>query len=165
MGWRRPWSLPDPVLTLAWATTSSGAPASTGPMASSGYDDLALVADVAARRPAGTTDDDHSTKLNPQLKHNTYVISSHFFPGSPEDHHGFFPLPPPWLVSEARQAKVGGKRWTCFGEAGPPNEPINEIASTPLPKVTTWPSPSRSRRARSSTSRSHRTRFVALWLR
>ena len=30
---------------------------------------------------------------------------------------------------------MGGKGWTCFGEAGLPNEPINEIGSTPFLSV------------------------------
>ena len=42
---------------------------------------------------------------------------------------------PPSLAAEAHQANVGGKGWTCFGEAGLPNEPINEIASTPFLSV------------------------------
>ena len=83
----------------------------------------------------GTTDDYHCTLLNPHLKKNSYVISSQFFPGSPEDHHAGLFLVPPSLAAEAHQANVGGKGWTCFGEAGLPNEPINEIASTPFLSV------------------------------
>jgi hypothetical protein len=84
---------------------------------------------------AGTTDDYHCTLLNPHLKKNSYVISSQFFPGSAEDHHAGLFLLPPSLVAEAEKANVGGKGWTCFGEAGLPNEPINEIASTPFLSV------------------------------
>lgn len=83
----------------------------------------------------GTTDDYHCTLLNPHLKRNSYVISSHFFPGSPEDHHAGLFLLPPSLVAEAEKDNVGGKGWTCFGEAGLPNEPINEIGSTPFLSV------------------------------
>lgn len=83
----------------------------------------------------GTTDDYHCTLLNPHLKKNSYVISSQFFPGSPEDHHAGLFLLPPSLVGEAEKANVGGKGWTCFGEAGLPNEPINEIGSTPFLSV------------------------------
>jgi hypothetical protein len=87
------------------------------------------------KAPPGTTDDYHCTLLNPHLKKNSYVISSQFFPGSPEDHHAGLFLLPPSLVSEAEKANVGGKGWTCFGEAGLPNEPINEIGSTPFLSV------------------------------
>jgi hypothetical protein len=83
----------------------------------------------------GTTDDYHCTLLNPHLKKNAYVVSSQFFPGSPEDHHAALFLLPPSLVAEAEKANVGGKGWTCFGEAGLPNEPINEIGSTPFLSV------------------------------
>jgi hypothetical protein len=87
------------------------------------------------KAPPGTTDDYHCTLLNPHLKKNSYVISSQFFPGSPEDHHAGLFLLPPSLVAEAEKANVGGKGWTCFGEAGLPNEPINEIGSTPFLSV------------------------------
>ena len=83
----------------------------------------------------GTTDDYHCNLLNPHIAKNSYVISSQFFPGSPEDHHAGLFLVPPSLAAAARQANVGGKGWTCFGEAGLPNEPINEIGSTPFLSV------------------------------
>jgi hypothetical protein len=83
----------------------------------------------------GTTDDYHCTLLNPHITKDSYVISSQFFPGSAEDHHAGLFLVPPSLASEAHQANVGGKGWTCFGEAGLPNEPINQIASTPFLSV------------------------------
>lgn len=83
----------------------------------------------------GTTDDYHCTLLNPHITKNSYVISSQFFPGSPEDHHAALFLVPPSLASAARQANVDGKGWTCFGEAGLPDEPINEIGSTPFLSV------------------------------
>jgi hypothetical protein len=87
------------------------------------------------RAAAGTTDDYHCTLLDPHLRKNSYVISSQFFPGSAEDHHAGLFLLPPSLVAEAEKANVGGKGWTCFGEAGLPNEPINEIGSTPFLSV------------------------------
>ncbi len=87
------------------------------------------------KAPPGDTDDYHCTLLNPHLKTNAYVISSQFFAGSPEDHHAGLFLLPPSLVAEAEKANVGGKGWTCFGEAGLPNEPINEIGSTPFLSV------------------------------
>jgi hypothetical protein len=87
------------------------------------------------KAPSGTTDDYHCTLLNPHLKKDSYVISSQFFAGSAEDHHAGLFLLPPSLVAEAEQANVGGKGWTCFGEAGLPDEPINELASTPFLSV------------------------------
>jgi hypothetical protein len=84
----------------------------------------------------GTTDDYHCTLLNPHIKKNSYVVSDQFYPGSPEDHHAGLFLLPPSMVAEAQKANVGGKGWTCFGEAGLPNEPINELASTPF--LTVW---------------------------
>jgi hypothetical protein len=84
----------------------------------------------------GTTDDYHCTLLNPHIKKDSYVISDQFYPGSPEDHHAGLFLLPPSMVAEAQKANVGGKGWTCFGEAGLPNEPINQLASTPF--LTVW---------------------------
>lgn len=116
---------------------SSGA--SPTPAASSS----SSVATITLRSPSyrpkagpGTTDDYHCTLLNPHLKRNSYVISDQFFPGSAEDHHAGLFLLPPALVAEARKANVGGKGWSCFGEAGLPNEPINQIGSTPF--LTVW---------------------------
>ncbi|MGO8872865.1 MAG: monooxygenase [Acidimicrobiales bacterium] len=83
----------------------------------------------------GSTDDYHCTLLNPHITRNTYVVSSQFFPGSPEDHHAALFLVPPNLAADARQANVGGHGWTCFGEAGLPNLPINEALSTPFLSV------------------------------
>jgi len=121
---------------LAGCTTdASAASASAG---TSSPDITTISLSSPTYRPTaqpGTTDDYHCTLLNPHLTHNSYVISSQFFPGSPEDHHAALFLLPPSLVSEARQANVGGRGWTCFGEAGLPNEPINEIGSTPFLSV------------------------------
>ena len=83
----------------------------------------------------GTTDDYHCTLLNPHITQNSYVISSQFFPGSPEDHHAGLFLLPPSLVAQAEADNIGGKGWSCFGEAGLPNEPINELGSTPFLSV------------------------------
>jgi len=83
----------------------------------------------------GATDDYHCTLLDLHLTTNRYVVSSQFFPGSPEDHHAALFLVPPNLASDARAANVGGHGWTCFGEAGLPNLPINEALSTPFLSV------------------------------
>jgi Copper type II ascorbate-dependent monooxygenase, C-terminal domain len=108
-------------------TEASSSPVSTITLTSPTY---------RPKASAGTTDDYHCTLLNPHIKRNSYVISDQFYPGSPEDHHAGLFLLPPSLVAEAQKANVGGKGWTCFGEAGLPNEPINELASTPF--LTVW---------------------------
>ncbi len=120
---------------FAGCSASSGASPTTAASAS-------RVTTITLRSPSyrpkaarGTTDDYHCTLLNPHLKKNAYVISSQFFPGSTEDHHAGLFLLPPSLVAEADKANVGGRGWTCFGEAGLPNEPINEIGSTPFLSV------------------------------
>jgi hypothetical protein len=146
---RRAWCLSLGVLLLAGSVVFAGCSTDT-PAATASKSALSVSKDSAnsliktitltsatyrPRAAAGTTDDYHCTLLNPHLTKNSYVISSQFFPGSPEDHHaGLFLLPPSLLV-EANKANVGGKGWTCFGEAGLPNEPINEIGSTPFLSV------------------------------
>jgi hypothetical protein len=112
--------------STAVTSGTSASPVSTISLTSSTYRPTAQ---------AGTTDDYHCTLLNPHIERNSYVISSQFFPGSPEDHHAGLFLVPPSLVPTAQQANIGGKGWTCFGEAGLPNEPINEIGSTPFLSV------------------------------
>jgi hypothetical protein len=123
-------------LTLAGSTTDSSADPTSTRTSSPHITTISLSSPVyRPKAPPGTTDDYHCTLLNPHLKKSAYVISSHFFPGSLEDHHAGLFLLPPSLVAEARKANVGGKGWTCFGEAGLPNEPINEIGSTPFLSV------------------------------
>jgi len=117
-----------------WSADSAAAPATAA--SSSRITTISLTSPrYRPKAAAGTTDDYHCTLLNPHLKKNSYVISSQFFPGSAEDHHAGLFLLPPSLVAEAEKANVGGKGWTCFGEAGLPNEPINEIGSTPFLSV------------------------------
>jgi hypothetical protein len=123
-------------LTLTGCTTDTSGASATTEASSSRITTISLSSPTYRPTAApGTTDDYHCTLLNPHLKRNSYVISSQFFPGSPEDHHAALFLLPPSLVSEANRANVGGKGWTCFGEAGLPNEPINEIGSTPFLSV------------------------------
>lgn len=123
-------------LTMAGCTTDASAASAPTGTTSSHMTTISLSSPTyRPKAPPGTTDDYHCTLLNPHLKQNSYVISSHFFPGSPEDHHAGLFLVPPSLASEAKQANIGGKGWTCFGEAGLPNEPINEIGSTPFLSV------------------------------
>src|ERR1700733_7736920 len=59
----------------------------------------------------GTTDDYHCTLLNPHVTRDSYVISSQFFAGSPEDHHAILYLVPPSLAGTAERDDVGGKGW------------------------------------------------------
>ena len=123
-------------LNLAGCGTSASGASPTTRSPSSRVTTISLSSPTyRPKAPPGTTDDYHCTLLNPHLKNSSYVISSHFFPGSPEDHHAGLFLVPPSLASEAEKANVGGKGWTCFGEAGLPNEPINEIGSTPFLSV------------------------------
>ena len=123
-------------LAFAGCSTDSSGASPTTNASSSRITTVTLTSPVyRPKAPAGTTDDYHCTLLNPHLKRNSYVISSQFFPGSPEDHHAGLFLLPPSLVAEAEKANVGGKGWTCFGEAGLPNEPINELGSTPFLSV------------------------------
>jgi hypothetical protein len=70
----------------------------------------------------GTTDDYHCTLLNPHVTRNSYIITSQFIPGSPEDHHAILALVPPSLAPTALKdnAKTGKKGWTCFGAPGLP---------------------------------------------
>jgi Copper type II ascorbate-dependent monooxygenase, C-terminal domain len=123
-------------ITFAGCSTDSSGATPTTDAASSRITTITLSSpSYRPKAPPGDTDDYHCTLLNPHLKVNSYVISSHFFAGSPEDHHAGLFLLPPSLVAEAEKANVGGKGWTCFGEAGLPNEPINEIGSTPFLSV------------------------------
>src|SRR5208282_3384620 len=70
--------------------------------------------------PPGATDDYHCTLVNPHVKKNAFIISSHFYPGSPEVHHSIIFLVPPNLASAAEAANKGGNGWTCFGESALP---------------------------------------------
>ncbi len=81
--------------------------------------------------PPGATDDYHCTLLNPHLKQSQYIISSQFFPGSPEDHHAILFLVPPKLAAEAEAANVDGHGWTCFGETPIPHTGLAQISNTP----------------------------------
>jgi hypothetical protein len=82
--------------------------------------------------PAGATDDYHCTLVNPHVTSNSFIISSHFFPHSPEVHHSIIFLIPPALAAQAEAANHGGKGWTCFGESAlPGTTAANHISNTP----------------------------------
>jgi hypothetical protein len=87
--------------------------------------------------PPGATDDYHCTLVNPHVTQNSFIISSHFYPNSPEVHHSIIFLVPPSLAADAEQADQGGKGWTCFGESALPNTVArNQISNTPW--LTAW---------------------------
>jgi hypothetical protein len=82
--------------------------------------------------PKGSTDDYHCTLVDPHVAQNSFIVSSHFFPHSPEVHHAIVFLVPPELAAAARAADQGGKGWTCFGESALPHTvAINHISNTP----------------------------------
>jgi hypothetical protein len=83
------------------------------------------------KAPAGATDDYHCTLLNPRVTHNSYIISSQFFPGSTEDHHAILFLVPPSLAATAEADNVNGEGWSCFGETPIPNTGLDQISNTP----------------------------------
>jgi Copper type II ascorbate-dependent monooxygenase, C-terminal domain len=89
------------------------------------------------KAPPGATDDYHCTLMNPHVTQDSYIISSQFVPGSPEDHHADLALVPPSLASKALavNAQTGGKGWTCFGSPALPGGSLTQFLSTPLLSV------------------------------
>jgi hypothetical protein len=82
--------------------------------------------------PKGSTDDYHCTLVDPHITQNSFIVSSHFFPHSPEVHHAIVFLVPPELAAAARAADQGGQGWTCFGESALPHTvATNNISNTP----------------------------------
>ena len=79
----------------------------------------------------GGTDDYHCTLVNPHVKRDSYIVSSQFYPNSPQVHHAILFLIPPDVVAAAKAADNGGKGWTCFGETALPGTTIAQIAQTP----------------------------------
>ena len=69
----------------------------------------------------GATDDYHCTLVDPHVTRDRYIVSSRFFPNSPEVHHAILALVPAELASAARSADHHGRGWTCFGQ---PNLPV-----------------------------------------
>jgi hypothetical protein len=93
--------------------------------------DLTMSKAYTPKAPAGATDDYHCTLLNPHVKQNSFIISSQFFAGSPEDHHAILFLVPSSLAATAERDNVGGRGWTCFGEAPLPDTSLAQISNTP----------------------------------
>ena len=81
--------------------------------------------------PHGGTDDYHCTLVNPHVKENSFIVSSHFYPNSVEVHHAILFLVPPALAAEAQATDQGGKGWTCFGETALPGANLAHIGETP----------------------------------
>ncbi|MGO9343756.1 MAG: monooxygenase [Acidimicrobiales bacterium] len=92
---------------------------------------LTMSAPYTPKAPPGATDDYHCTLLNPHVTRDSFIISSQFFPGSAEDHHAILFLVPAALAATAERDNVGGKGWTCFGEAPLPNTSLAAISNTP----------------------------------
>jgi hypothetical protein len=86
---------------------------------------------------AGATDDYHCTLVNPQIRQNSYVISSQFEPGSSEVHHAVLALVPPSMKTQAiaANAATGGRGWTCFGAPSLPNASLTSLLNTPFLSV------------------------------
>lgn len=118
--------------TLAATGSSPSAAASTGKQKGPVHTiTLDMAKAYTPHAPAGGTDDYHCTLLNPHVAQDSYIISSQFFPGSPEDHHAILFLVPPSLAATAEADDVGGSGWTCFGEAPLPGTSLAQISNTP----------------------------------
>jgi Copper type II ascorbate-dependent monooxygenase, C-terminal domain len=81
--------------------------------------------------PNGGTDDYHCTLLNPHVKQNSFIVSSHFYPNSVEVHHAILFLVPPALAAQAEAANTNGQGWTCFGETALPGADLSHLNETP----------------------------------
>jgi hypothetical protein len=78
--------------------------------------------------PSGGTDDYHCTLVDPHVTHNSFIVSSQFFPNSVEVHHAILFLVPPDEVAAAKAADGDGNGWTCFGETALPGTGLAQIA-------------------------------------
>jgi hypothetical protein len=81
--------------------------------------------------PNGGTDDYHCTLVNPHVKTNSFIVSSHFYPNSIEVHHAILFLVPPALAAQAQAADANGQGWSCFGETALPGASLAHIGETP----------------------------------
>ena len=81
--------------------------------------------------PAGGTDDYHCTLVDPHVTTDATIVSSQFFPESPEVHHAILFLVPPDLAQQADVADHLGQGWTCFGESPLPGTSFVQVSNTP----------------------------------
>ncbi len=113
------------VLTAVVAATS------TSPRhASQPFKTISLVSPSYRPQAAvGTTDDYHCMLLNPHVTQDSFIFSSQFRPGSPEDHHAILALVPPSLAATALadNTSTGGKGWTCFGAPSLPGASLAQF--------------------------------------
>ena len=84
----------------------------------------------------GGTDDYHCTLVNPHVTRNSFIVSSEFYPESPEVHHAILFLVPPKEAAIARAADHGGHGWTCFGETAVPGKGLTSLSD--IPWLTAW---------------------------
>ena len=80
----------------------------------------------------GTTDDYHCTLLDPHVRHDSFITSSQFKPGSLEDHHAALFLVPPTIAAAARRHHQINTGWTCFGEAALPGTTLAQFLKNPF---------------------------------
>ena len=126
------------VTLLAWAT-SSPASASSSSATVDGYHvktlHLAVPTAYTPKAQAGGTDDYHRTLVNPHVTTNSYIVASHFYPGSGpssvEVHHAIIFLVPPQAVPMVESLNTGNQGWSCFGESVVPNGGLATIGETP----------------------------------
>jgi Copper type II ascorbate-dependent monooxygenase, C-terminal domain len=113
------------LVAITWSTTAR---ASSNPVINITLDQAVA---YTPKAPAGATDDYHCTLLNPHVTSNSYIVSSQFFPGSPEDHHAILFLVPPSLATTAEADNTAGNGWSCFGESPIPGTGLDQISNTP----------------------------------
>jgi hypothetical protein len=128
--------------TLVTATTITAASATTAPHAYKvTYTTLSMSAPYKPNPPAGATDDYHCSLINPNVKANSFIVSSNFNPGdlsSTEVHHAILFLIPPSWANAAETANNGGKGWTCFGETVLPKEAFQLPGTAGATGQPTW---------------------------
>ncbi len=84
----------------------------------------------------GTYDDYHCTLINPDIKTNSFIVASQFYPESKEIHHSILFLVPPNEAAQAEAANKDDKGWSCFGEAPIPGS--SSLGFGGAPWLTAW---------------------------
>jgi hypothetical protein len=122
---------------LAVSAVAIGAVARTAGAAAPPVTNINMVgASYTPHAPSGGTDDYHCTLVDPHVVQNSFIVSSQFYPNSPEVHHAILFLVPPDEVAAAKAADTGGAGWTCFGETALPGTGLAQISQTPW--LTAW---------------------------